>query len=199
MRFRSCWGLGRELMGGVRRYLRALAAFYVRLTFDPLNAYEVLEPLLDDYRKLRFKAMGAFSPFCLASELRADPAERQTARTRSPPSTNSPTNSSPKSASARSNSRVSPSAKSSRRPRGSWRVNPSSGKRWECSEGTTRTRMRSEGGSGTSLVALVRVGVRVQRWSSRGSRSIGPRGRRMRAKRGRRGRGARVLRARGGM
>lgn len=44
------------------RYLRALAAFYVRLTFDPLNVYEVLEPLLDDYRKLRFRGMGAFSP-----------------------------------------------------------------------------------------------------------------------------------------
>jgi pre-mRNA-splicing factor 38A len=44
------------------RYLRALAAFYVRLTFDPLNVYEVLEPLLDDYRKLRTRAMGA--SFC---------------------------------------------------------------------------------------------------------------------------------------
>ena len=40
------------------RYLRALAAFYVRLTFDPLNAFQVLEPLLDDYRKLRTRAMG---------------------------------------------------------------------------------------------------------------------------------------------
>ncbi|GAA6064761.1 hypothetical protein JCM10212_002312, partial [Sporobolomyces blumeae] len=39
------------------KYLRALAAFYVRLTFDSLNVYEVLEPLLDDYRKLRFRAM----------------------------------------------------------------------------------------------------------------------------------------------
>ncbi|GAA5914466.1 PRP38 family protein [Sporobolomyces salmoneus] len=39
------------------KYLRALAAFYVRLTFDSLNAYEVLEPLLDDYRKLRFRGM----------------------------------------------------------------------------------------------------------------------------------------------
>lgn len=35
------------------KYLRALAAFYVRLTFDSLNAYEILEKLLDDYRKLR--------------------------------------------------------------------------------------------------------------------------------------------------
>ncbi|SCV67652.1 BQ2448_5263 [Microbotryum intermedium] len=44
------------------KYLRALAAFYVRLTFDPVNVYEVLEPLLDDYRKLRTRGMdGAYS------------------------------------------------------------------------------------------------------------------------------------------
>ncbi|GAA5935634.1 PRP38 family protein [Sporobolomyces koalae] len=43
------------------KYLRALAAFYVRLTFDSLNVYEVLEPLRDDYRKLRFRGMdGAY-------------------------------------------------------------------------------------------------------------------------------------------
>jgi pre-mRNA-splicing factor 38A len=30
----------------------------VRLTFDPVNVYEVLEPLLDDYRKIRFRRMG---------------------------------------------------------------------------------------------------------------------------------------------
>lgn len=35
------------------RYLRALAAFYVRLTFDPPDIYKTLEPLLADYRKLR--------------------------------------------------------------------------------------------------------------------------------------------------
>jgi pre-mRNA-splicing factor 38A len=35
------------------KYLRALAAFYVRLTFDPVDAYKALEPLLLDYRKLR--------------------------------------------------------------------------------------------------------------------------------------------------
>jgi len=33
----------------------------VRLTFDSLNVYEVLEPLLDDYRKLRFRGMGESS------------------------------------------------------------------------------------------------------------------------------------------
>ncbi|KAK4053456.1 hypothetical protein OIV83_001623 [Microbotryomycetes sp. JL201] len=44
------------------KYLRALAAFYVRLTFDPLNVYEVLEPLLDDYRKIRMRNMnGSYS------------------------------------------------------------------------------------------------------------------------------------------
>ncbi len=35
------------------RYLRALAAFYVRLTFEPADVYKTLEPLLADYRKLR--------------------------------------------------------------------------------------------------------------------------------------------------
>ncbi|KAM0788490.1 hypothetical protein ACM66B_001622 [Microbotryomycetes sp. NB124-2] len=44
------------------KYLRALAAFYVRLTFDPLNVYETLEPLLDDYRKIRVRNMnGSYS------------------------------------------------------------------------------------------------------------------------------------------
>ena len=35
------------------KYLRALAAFYVRLTFDAVDVYRVLEPLLEDRRKLR--------------------------------------------------------------------------------------------------------------------------------------------------
>ena len=35
------------------KYLSALAAFYVRLTFDPVDVYTTLEPLLGDYRKLR--------------------------------------------------------------------------------------------------------------------------------------------------
>jgi pre-mRNA-splicing factor 38A len=35
------------------KYLRALAAFYVRLTFDPAEVYKTLEPLLEDSRKLR--------------------------------------------------------------------------------------------------------------------------------------------------
>ena len=35
------------------KYLRALAAFYVRLTFDASGVYKTLEPLLEDSRKLR--------------------------------------------------------------------------------------------------------------------------------------------------
>lgn len=35
------------------KYLRALAAFYVRLTFEPEDVYKILEPLLLDSRKLR--------------------------------------------------------------------------------------------------------------------------------------------------
>ena len=35
------------------KYVRALAAFYVRLTFDGAEVYKVLEPLLEDRRKLR--------------------------------------------------------------------------------------------------------------------------------------------------
>ena len=41
-------------MGGEEwKYLRALAAFYVRLTFEPADVYRTLEPFLTDYRKLR--------------------------------------------------------------------------------------------------------------------------------------------------
>ena len=35
------------------KYLTALAAFYVRLTFESVEVYRVLEPLLGDWRKLR--------------------------------------------------------------------------------------------------------------------------------------------------
>ena len=35
------------------KYLRALAAFYVRLTFEPAEVYRTLEPYLTDFRKLR--------------------------------------------------------------------------------------------------------------------------------------------------
>ena len=35
------------------KYLTALAAFFIRLTYDNKTVYEILEPLLADYRKLR--------------------------------------------------------------------------------------------------------------------------------------------------
>lgn len=35
------------------KYLRALAAFYIRLTWEPKDIYETLEPYLSDYRKLK--------------------------------------------------------------------------------------------------------------------------------------------------
>jgi len=37
------------------KYLRALAAFYVRLTYKAKDVYEMLEPYMADYRKLRRK------------------------------------------------------------------------------------------------------------------------------------------------
>ena len=35
------------------KYLSALAAFYIRLTFEPVDVYKTLEPLLSDFRKIR--------------------------------------------------------------------------------------------------------------------------------------------------
>ena len=40
------------------RYLRALAAMYVRMTFRAVEVYDLLEPLLKDFRKLRMRSMG---------------------------------------------------------------------------------------------------------------------------------------------
>ncbi|EFR00976.1 pre-mRNA-splicing factor 38A [Nannizzia gypsea CBS 118893] len=42
------------------KYLRALAAFYVRLTFEPVEIYKTLEPLLTDYRKLKRRTKEGF-------------------------------------------------------------------------------------------------------------------------------------------
>ena len=36
------------------KYARVLGAFYLRLTCSPLDCYKYLEPLYNDYRKLRF-------------------------------------------------------------------------------------------------------------------------------------------------
>jgi pre-mRNA-splicing factor 38A len=53
-----CVGLSSYLS----RYLRALTAFYIRLTWKAIDVYETLEPLLQDYRKLRVRTVGAFLP-----------------------------------------------------------------------------------------------------------------------------------------
>lgn len=42
------------------KYLRALAAFYARLTFEPVDVYKTLEPLLGDYRKLKRRVRESF-------------------------------------------------------------------------------------------------------------------------------------------
>ncbi len=41
-------------------YLRALAAMYIRMTFHAVEVYELLEPLMKDYRKLRLLSACAF-------------------------------------------------------------------------------------------------------------------------------------------
>ncbi|PWY96421.1 RNA binding protein [Aspergillus sclerotioniger CBS 115572] len=46
---------------GSFKYLRALAAFYVRLTFEPVEVYKTLEPLLLDYRKLKRRVRDSFT------------------------------------------------------------------------------------------------------------------------------------------
>ncbi|KAJ7273380.1 PRP38 family-domain-containing protein [Mycena rebaudengoi] len=43
------------------KYLRALAAFYIRMTFRAVDVFELLEPLLKDYRKLRLRNMAGYS------------------------------------------------------------------------------------------------------------------------------------------
>src|SRR5208282_1576768 len=42
------------------RYLQALAAFYIRLTFPGVECYKILEPFLNDYRKLRLRSQTGF-------------------------------------------------------------------------------------------------------------------------------------------
>ncbi|GJJ12448.1 hypothetical protein Clacol_006690 [Clathrus columnatus] len=47
------------------KYLRALAAMYIRMTFRAAEVYDLLEPLLKDYRKLRLRSMGKHLPSLL--------------------------------------------------------------------------------------------------------------------------------------
>lgn len=42
------------------KYLRALAAFYIRLTWEPVEIYQTLEPLLSDYQKLKHRKRDGF-------------------------------------------------------------------------------------------------------------------------------------------
>ncbi|KIK63800.1 hypothetical protein GYMLUDRAFT_40881 [Collybiopsis luxurians FD-317 M1] len=43
------------------KYLRALAVMYIRMTFRAVEVYELLEPLLKDYRKLRMRNMAGYT------------------------------------------------------------------------------------------------------------------------------------------
>jgi len=43
------------------KYLKALTALYIRMTFRAADVYELLEPLLMDYRKLRLRNMAGYS------------------------------------------------------------------------------------------------------------------------------------------
>lgn len=50
----------RVIQADIIRYLRALAAMYIRLTFRSIEVYEILEPLMKDYRKLRYRQVGGY-------------------------------------------------------------------------------------------------------------------------------------------
>ncbi|KAG9664317.1 PRP38-domain-containing protein, partial [Aureobasidium melanogenum] len=43
------------------KYLRALAAFYIRLTWEPKDIYQTLEAYLSDYRKLKRRTRDAYT------------------------------------------------------------------------------------------------------------------------------------------
>ncbi|KAG2364935.1 PRP38 family-domain-containing protein [Suillus spraguei] len=43
------------------KYMRALAAMYIRMTFNAVEVYELLEPLMKDFRKLRYRDMAGYS------------------------------------------------------------------------------------------------------------------------------------------
>ena len=58
--FRLCLYV-RALKECLHRYLRALAVMYIRMTFRSNEVYEILEPLLKDYRKIRLRHMGEYS------------------------------------------------------------------------------------------------------------------------------------------
>ena len=45
------------------KYVRALGAYYLRLTGTSLDCYKYLEPLLNDYRKIRYRLLKCFFSF----------------------------------------------------------------------------------------------------------------------------------------
>ena len=121
---------------------------YIRMTFRAVDVYELLEPLLKDYRKIRYRDMGT-SPSSLR---RVRPLTAFQAATASPSSTNSSTPSSPKSAYATSSSLASKSAKSSKKTARSGR-------------GRAGFSTRSRDGATTSAIGAVvaaEVGVGVE-------------------------------------
>lgn len=46
---------------GSFKYLRCLAAFYIRLAWEPVEIYKTLEPLLTDYRKIKRRLKDSFT------------------------------------------------------------------------------------------------------------------------------------------
>jgi PRP38 family len=67
---------------------------YVRLAFKPIEVYEVLEPMLNDYRKLRYRHQSELSFTCpQLSSADIPPFTFQVARTQSCIWMNSSTNS----------------------------------------------------------------------------------------------------------
>lgn len=46
---------------GSFKYLRCLAAFYIRLAWEPVEIYQTLEPLLTDYRKIKRRTREGFT------------------------------------------------------------------------------------------------------------------------------------------
>lgn len=58
------------------RYLRALAAIYIRMTFHAAEVYDILEPLLKDYRKIRYRNSGMSLFVCEMSRSSSDNTSR---------------------------------------------------------------------------------------------------------------------------
>jgi pre-mRNA-splicing factor 38A len=52
----------KELLNDMtNKYLRALISMYIRIAFRPIDIYQILEPLLKDYRKLRLRSTAGWN------------------------------------------------------------------------------------------------------------------------------------------